>query len=294
MTFSIVARGADGKSWGIGVASKFLAVGAVVPVAAADAGALATQAMPDLSHRPKGLELLRQGHRAQQALEALLADDDDRAHRQTGIVDRDGGSASYTGAECISWAGDRQGAGYAVQGNCLAGADVVAAMEMTWQQSEEEPLSRRLLAALRAGDTAGGDKRGRQSAALLVVTPAGGYGGTSDVQVDLRVDDHPEPVTELVRLLDLHELYFGRPDPDTLQPLDGDLATDVRDLLAQTGHTGDDLDDTLLSWMGVENYEERHVPGSIDPLVLDKLRESAGTATGQAAGREADPPGTGR
>ncbi|CAN5664095.1 DUF1028 domain-containing protein [soil metagenome] len=290
MTFSIVARSADGQSWGVAVASKFLAVGAVVPAASSDAGALAAQAMPDLSHRPKGLELLRQGHRAQQALEALLADDEGRAHRQTGVVDRDGGSASYTGAECIDWAGDRQGAGYAVQGNCLAGADVVAAMELTWQQSEAEPLPRRLLAALRSGDAAGGDKRGRQSAALLVVTPAGGYGGTSDVQVDLRVDDHPEPVTELARLLDLHELYFGHPDPDTLRPLSGDLATDVRDLLAQTGHTGDDLDDTLLTWMGVENYEERHVPGSIDPLVLDKLRESAGREAGQPAGREAEQP----
>jgi uncharacterized Ntn-hydrolase superfamily protein len=290
MTFSIVARSADGQSWGVAVASKFLAVGAVVTAAAADAGALAAQAMPDLSHRPKGLQLLREGHRAQQALEALLADDEGRAHRQTGVVDRDGGSASYTGAECIDWAGDRQGAGYAVQGNCLAGADVVAAMELTWQQAKAEPLPHRLLAALRAGDAAGGDKRGRQSAALLVVTPAGGYGGTSDVQVDLRVDDHPEPVTELARLLDLHDLYFGHPDPDTLRPLSGDLATDVRDLLAQTGHTGDDLDDTLLTWMGVENYEERHVPGSIDPLVLDKLRESAGREAGQPAGREAEQP----
>jgi uncharacterized Ntn-hydrolase superfamily protein len=136
----------------------------------------------------------------------------------------------------------------------------------------EKRFGRRLVAALRAGDDAGGDRRGRQSAALLVVTPDGGYGGGSDVLVDLRIDDHEDPLAELARLLDLHDLYFGKPDPDTLMPLDGALADEVRDRLARLGHDGADLDAALTSWAGIENYEERLFPGKIDPLILDKLR----------------------
>lgn len=276
MTFSIVGRDAGGQSYGVAVASKFLAVGAVVPAAAVDAGALAAQAMPDLSDRAEGLAAMRAGRSAQDTLDALMADDDERAHRQLGAVDRTGGSGTYTGEECISWAGGSSGPGYAVQGNCLAGAEVVTAMEREWlSSSADSALARQLLSALAAGDEAGGDKRGRQSAAVFVVSPGGGYGGTSDVAVDLRVDDHPDPVPELARLLDLHELYFGKPDPQSLQPLEGGLATEVRQLLGARGYTGEDLDETLLEWMGVENYEERHVPGSIDPLVLEKLRAGA-------------------
>lgn len=276
MTFSIVARDSGGESWGVAVASKFLAVGAVVPAAAVESGALAAQAMPDLSDRAEGLAAMRAGRSAQDTLEALMADDDERAHRQLGAVDRSGGSATYTGAECIGWAGDSSGPDYAIQGNCLAGAQVVTSMEREWlSPAEDSALARRLLRALAAGDEAGGDKRGRQSAALFVVSPRGGYGGTSDVAVDLRVDDHPDPVPELARLLDLHELYFGKPDPRTLQPLEGALAAEVRQLLGVRGYTGEDLDQALLEWMGVENYEERHVAGSIDPLVLEKLRAGA-------------------
>ena len=275
MTFSIVARSADGTSFGVAVASKFLAVGAAVPAAEAGVGALATQSYANLGYKRDGLAQLRVGRTAQLTLDTLVAADDQRASRQVGIVDAAGAAATFTGTECHPWAGGRTGDGYAVQGNILVGPEVVDAMEEAWRQSSPDaPLAQRLLAALTAGDDAGGDRRGRQSASLLVVTPDGGYGGGSDVLVDLRVDDHPAPVGELARLLDLHDLYFGKPDPDTLLALDGDVATEVRALLAGRGFTDDDLDAALAGWAGVENYEERLVPGRIDPLVLAKLREA--------------------
>jgi uncharacterized Ntn-hydrolase superfamily protein len=185
------------------------------------------------------------------------------------VVDRDGSSATFTGSGCHAWAGGRTGPGYAVQGNILTGPEVVAEMERAWLASDGR-LADRLLAALAAGDEAGGDRRGRQSAAILVVRRSGGYGGMSDVEVDLRVDDHAQPVPELRRLLDLHRLYFDQPDPDTLLPLEGDLAEEVRTRLADLGQP------TLEDWAGVENYEERMVEGKIDPLVLAKLREASG------------------
>lgn len=270
MTFSIVASNTDGSAWGVAVASKFLAVGAAVPAAEVGAGALATQALANLSYRGEGLELLRAGRSAAEVCAALTGADNEREHRQLGVVDRAGGAASVTGSACHAWAGGVSGAGYAIQGNILTGPDVIAAMERTWLESPPDaPLPARLLAALLAGDASGGDRRGRQSAALLVVSPGGGYGGLSDVAVDLRVDDAPQPVPELHRLLDLHDLYFGSPDPATLLPLEGDLAGEVRSLLARVGHPD------LASWAGVENYEMRLVEGRVDPLVLAKLREAA-------------------
>jgi uncharacterized Ntn-hydrolase superfamily protein len=278
MTFSIVAT--DGSSWGVAVASKFLAVGAAVPAAAAGVGAIATQSYANLAYRPDGLALLRDGKAAQETLDALTAADDKRETRQAGVIDARGNAATFTGAECNAWAGGRigehgiGGAAYAIQGNILTGEDVVAEMERAWlATSADEPLSRRLLAALRAGDAAGGDKRGRQSAALLVVTPGGGYGGGSDVFVDLRVDDDPAPIPELERLLDLHDIFFGKPDPDAALPLEGALAEEVRDHLAALGHDDPDLDQALADWAGIENYEERLLPGRIDPLVLGQLRK---------------------
>ncbi len=278
MTFSIVARSADGTQWGVAVASKFLAAGAVVPAARAGVGALATQSFVNLHYLPDGLALLADGVDAQEVVDRLTAADELREQRQLGVVDADGGSAAFTGAECISWAGSRAGDGWTAQGNCLAGEQVVQAMEEAFLASgEDEQLSHRLLAALRAGDEAGGDRRGRQSAALLVVTEGGGYGGGSDVLVDLRADDHETPVDELVRLLSLHELYFGKPDPEDLHPLEGDLADEVDGLLRGLGY--DDaslpLDERLFDWMGWSNYEERHVPGHLDVVVLVKLREAA-------------------
>ena len=277
MTFSIVARSADGTQWGVAVASKFLAAGAVVPAARAGVGAIATQSFVNLRYLPDGLALLGEGVSAGEVVEALTGADELRESRQLGVVDADGGSAAFTGADCISWAGSRSGDGWTAQGNCLAGPEVVEAMEEAFLASgEREPLAHRLLASLRAGDAAGGDRRGRQSAAVLVVQEGGGYGGGSDVLVDLRADDSPAPVDELVRLLALHELYFGRPAPEDLQPLEGELATEVDGLLTGLGYGGDaPLDDRLLDWMGWENYEERHVPGSIDLVVLVKLREAA-------------------
>jgi uncharacterized Ntn-hydrolase superfamily protein len=275
MTFSIVARSADGTAFGVAVASKFLAVGAAVPAAAAGVGAIATQAYANLEYRPEGMAQLREGRSASLTLETLVAADDKRETRQVGIVDVAGAAATFTGSECNPWAGGVSGEGYAIQGNILTGPEVVAAMEDAWHATRAgEPLARRLLAVLAAGDSAGGDRRGRQSAAMLVVTPDGGYGGGSDVLVDLRVDDHAAPVGELARLLDLHDLYFGKPDPDTLLDLSGELAIEVRRRLADLGHVDDDLDAALVGWAGIENYEERLVPGRIDPLVLAKLREA--------------------
>lgn len=270
MTFSIAARSGDGPSWGVAVASKFLAVGAAVPAGEAGAGALATQAFANLRYKADGLRLLRAGSSAQETVQALTGADEEREQRQLGVVDASGGAATYTGSDCHAWAGGRAGDGYAVQGNILTGPEVVDAMERAFRHAPEgDPLATRLLAALAAGDAAGGDRRGRQSAALLVVRAGGGYGGLSDVEVDLRVDDAPAPVEELRRLLDLHTLYFGRPDRAALLPLEGPLADEVHQRLARLGYS------SLTDWAGVENYEMRLVDGAIDPLVLERLREAA-------------------
>jgi uncharacterized Ntn-hydrolase superfamily protein len=274
MTFSIVARSADGTALGVAVASKFLAVGAAVPAAEANVGALATQAYANLAYRPQGLTLLRTGVSTVDAVAGLTAADPQRAHRQLGMVSRAGEGATYTGTECHAWAGGVAGDGYAIQGNILTGPEVVAAMREAWLATDPAvPLTRRLLAALAAGDEAGGDRRGRQSAALLVVREGGGYGGTGDVEADLRVDDHADPVVELARLLDLHELYFNRPDPSTLLDLTGELADEVRERLSALGYPAQsDLDSALAAWAGVENLEERLAAQRIDPVVLDILR----------------------
>ncbi len=271
MTFSIVARSADGQYWGVAVASKFLAVGAVVPAARAGVGAVATQASANLRYRPDGLNRLANGESAQAALDALVADDSGRSERQAGIVDAAGRAATFTGPDCYDWAGGLTGDGVAVQGNILAGPQVVEAMLAAWQASDPGlPLARRLLAALQAGDAAGGDRRGRQSAALLVVTEGGGYLGGNDVLADLRVDDHPEPCAELERLVELHHLYFDPPDPADRLPIEGAVAARVDAALATLGIAA--LDD----WVASENYEMRVQPGIIDRLVLEALERQAG------------------
>ncbi|MFB9238801.1 DUF1028 domain-containing protein [Plantactinospora siamensis] len=275
MTFSIVARSDDGRLHGVAVASKFLAVGAAVPGAEARVGAIATQAYANLAYRPQGLALLRTGVAAADVVAGLVAADPGRDQRQLGVVGPDGDGATWTGDGCHDWAGGQAGPGWAAQGNILTGPEVIDAMRDAWLAGAAEPrFAARLLAALRAGDAAGGDRRGRQSAALLVVCPGGGYGGGSDVLVDLRVEDHPDPVTELSRLLGLHVMLFEKPDPATLLDLTGDLATEVGRRLTALGHppAGADLDAALESWAGVENLEERMVPGRIDPVVLEHLR----------------------
>lgn len=271
MTFSIVARAADASSWGVAVASKFLAVGSAVPAARVGIGAIATQSYANTLYKRNGLAQLASGASAQQALDALLAADSERETRQAGIVDAQGRAATWTGAECLNWAGGVTGPGYAIQGNILTGADVVEAMERAYKDGEDVAFPERLLGALRAGDRAGGDSRGRQSAALLLVSDTGSYTPGDDLAYDLRVDDHPEPCTELARLLALHHGYFDRPRKEDLLPLEGDLAAEVDRHLAALGHP--DLD----TWAGVENYEVRMVSGCIDPYVLDRLREQAAT-----------------
>jgi uncharacterized Ntn-hydrolase superfamily protein len=297
MTFSIVARSADGSQYGVAVASYFLAVGAAVPAAAADTGAIATQAYANLAFRERGLALLRDGRDADETLHALLAEDDGRDQRQVGVAGTAGAGATYTGAACHPWAGGVAGDGYAAQGNILVGPEVVAAMQRSWLGSDRSaPLARRLLAALRAGDDVGGDRRGRQSGALLVVTPGGGYGGGSDVLVDLRVDDAAAPVPELERLLGLHDLYFGRPDPAALLPLEGRFLDEVYGLLVQVGHAPSAAEmpavrTALWDWAGVVNLEMRLVDEpALDPLVLEVLRSRAvETETGPTKSPDAAP-----
>ena len=268
MTFSIVAMD-DTGAWGVAVASKFLAVGAAVPTVHAGVGAVATQAMANLRFGPDGMALLQQGMTAQQVVDALMAGDDEREHRQLGVVDAHGGAATATGVSCMAWAGGVSGPGYAIQGNILTGEDVVIAMERALLASAGRPMPQRLLAALRAGDEAGGDRRGRQSASLLVGRRGAGYGGGSDIEVDLRVDDHVDPVSELDRLFGIHELLFGK--PTSTMPLSGDAASRLRAALDALGYREPDLEAALFACAGVENLEERLVPGELDPVVLEYL-----------------------
>lgn len=313
MTFSIVARDSATGDLGVAVQSKFLAVGAVVPWARAGVGAIATQAFANVAYGPDGLAALASGATASEALERLVAGDDFRAERQVGIVDAAGRAASHTGERCFRWAGGRVGDDYAAQGNILASAAVVDALADRFVAGGR-PFAELLVRCLAEADAAGGDRRGRQSAALLVVRAGGGYGGGNDRWIDLRVDDHDDPIGELGRVLALQRLYFDRPSVEDLVPIDPALATELRGLLASLGAgpggalgatyqpmsgnvpadeprpaigtarelpDGWDLDwqRALLDWMAVENLEERTAaPGWIDRRVLEFLRAKASTA----------------
>ena len=292
---------------GVAVASKFLAVGAVVPHARAGVGAIATQALANVRYGADGLALLAQGLPAAEALARLTAGDDGRGHRQAGIVDGAGRAASHTGSATIPWAGGRTGPGIAAQGNLLAGASVVDALIDTYTAGGAA-FPELLLRALKGADEQGGDRRGRESAAMLIVREGGGYGGGTDRWIDLRVDDHPAPIDELGRLLDLNHLYLDRPAAEDLLPIDDDLARELRRLLETVGYTAERLQRggglvelfdsfgatpvgeprplpenwdaawqaTLAEWMSVENLEERvAAPGWIDPRVLEFLRARA-------------------
>lgn len=270
MTFSIVARSADGESWGVAVASKFLAVGSPVPAAVAGVGAIATQADANVAYKGIALAHLDEGATASVALQRLLEEDAGRDHRQVGLVDAEGQAVTYTGQACLPWAGGATGDGYAVQGNVLAGEEVVIAMQAAWDTSDDDaPLARRLLAALTAGDDAGGDRRGRQSAALLVVRDGAGYGGRDDIAVDLRVDDHTDPVTELSRLLDLNDLYLTASTEEEKVPVTPELAAEMAAFAAARGHRD------FQAWVGTENYEMRVDPGLewIDERILQIVRK---------------------
>ena len=227
-TYSIAACDLDAGQWGVATQSKFLGVGSVVPWAVPGVGAIATQAYANPRYGPDGLELLREGLSADEAIERLTSADDGRNHRQLGIVDAQGRSASYTGAECMDWAGGRTGPSYAAQGNILVSADTVDAIAETFESSSG-PLAERLLDCLDAAQSAGGDRRGQQSAALLVVERDGGYAGLSDSIVDLRVDEHARPLDELRRIYVMHQAIFGRTPPKEWLDVDEQLAEELRE-----------------------------------------------------------------
>lgn len=278
MTFSIVAR--DGESFGVAVASKFLAVGALVPWAHPHAGAIATQALANISYGPRGLSLLSAGRSADEVVKVLTDPDPEKEKRQLGVVDAQGNAESFTGRECIDWAGGTLGEGYAVQGNILKGPGVVTAMAEAFERTAGD-LATRLVSALAAGDGAGGDRRGRQSAALYVVAPNGGYGGTTDVVADLRVDDHKQPVRELARLFDTHRVLFTKPTADDLVKITKTLGREIDAALKAIGHLEPkgDRGKALERFAGWENLEERIVDGDrIDRHVLAALRDAAAKA----------------
>src|SRR5829696_712234 len=270
-TYSIVACDLDRGQWGVATQSKFLAVGSIVPWAEPQAGAIATQSYANPRYGPDGLALLRQGLSAEDVVSRLTEADDGREQRQLGVVDAAGRAATFTGPACHEWAGGRTGPGYAAQGNLLVSGKTVDALAESFELSSGL-LAERLLDALAAAQAAGGDKRGQQSAALIVVKRDGGYAGLSDTLVDLRADDHAQPVSELARLYELHQALFGTTPRDEWIAVDDDLRAELTERLGRLGYTGD-LVDAFDAWAGTENLEER-VDGveRVDPKVLDELR----------------------
>jgi uncharacterized Ntn-hydrolase superfamily protein len=271
-TYSIAACDLDAGQWGVATQSKFLAVGSVVPWAEPQVGAVATQALANPRYGPEGLALLREGLTAEQVVDRLTSADEGREHRQLGIVDSQGRSASFTGTECLEWAGGRTGSCYAAQGNILVSSETVDAIAETFEATTGA-LADRLLDCLDAAQAAGGDRRGQQSAAVLVVETDGGYQSLSDTIVDLRVEDHERPLTELRRLYRLHQALFGETPREEWLMVDDALASELRKRLAKLGYDGD-LEDAFIRWAGNENLEERvDGIGAIDPVVLQELRE---------------------
>jgi uncharacterized Ntn-hydrolase superfamily protein len=274
-TYSIAACDLEAGRWGVATQSKFLAVGSVVTWAEPHVGAIATQSYANPRYGPEGLALLREGLSAQEVVDRLTAADDDREHRQLGVVDAQGRAASFTGSECQDWAGGRTGDGYAAQGNILVSGETVEALAGTFERTAGRPLAERLLDCLDAAQAAGGDSRGQQSAALLVVEKDGGYASLSDVLVDLRVDDHERPLEELRRIYGLHQAIYGQTPRDEWVAVDKALGQELSGRLARLGYEGE-LPDALFRWAGNENLEER-VEGAeaIDPVVLDELRRQS-------------------
>jgi uncharacterized Ntn-hydrolase superfamily protein len=271
-TYSIAACDLDAGQWGVATESKFLAVGSLVTWAEPHVGAIATQAYANPRYGPDGLALLREGRAAEEVVERLTAADEGRDHRQLGVVDGRGGSATFTGRNCYAWAGGQAGPCYAAQGNILVSEETVAALATAFERSAGKPLAERLLECLTAAQAAGGDRRGQQSAALFVVEKDGGYAGLSDVVVDLRVDDHAQPVEELMRLYGLHQAIFGKTPEEEWIHVDAELAAELRERLGRLGYDGD-LEEAFTAWAGNENLEER-IDGveRIDPVVLEELR----------------------
>ncbi len=283
-TFSIVAADLATGDLGIAVASKFLACGAVVPWASAGAGAVATQSFANTAYGPDGIRMMRDGLSARETLAKLLAEDAGRDLRQVGLVDARGGAAAHTGPGCHAWAGHNVGEGFACQGNILVGQETVDVMAAAFRSSKGE-LSGRLVTALAAGEKAGGDKRGKQASAVYVVRPNGGYGGMNDVLVDLRVDDHPEPVVELRRLLDLRDLYFGASPAGEKLKIEGIVLADLKRIMTAKGFYRGDASSpwdaatfkALDAFIASENFEERVDldKRTIDAPVLAHLRNES-------------------
>jgi uncharacterized Ntn-hydrolase superfamily protein len=280
-TFSIVAYDPDINAWGIAVASKFPAVGAVVPWAQAGAGAVATQSYANTSYGPRGLAMMGSGLTAQKAMDALIEEDEERALRQVGLVDASGNAATFTGEDCFEWAGGLTGEHFAVQGNILKGPEVIETMGETFRASDQ-PFPERLLAALLAADRAGGDRRGRQSAAVLIVKPQGGYAGFNDRWIDYRVDDHVDPVPKLGELLKLHHLYFEKSEADDVLRIEGDVLHNLQDVMIDLGYklsaNGEYDQQTrkaLREFVGNENFEDRTdvEKGEMDAPVYSYLLE---------------------
>lgn len=263
-TFSIAAVDLSTGEMGVAVASKFLAVGSVVPWAKAGVGAVATQAWANLSYGPNGLDLLEQGLPAEEVVHRLVDADDNRDHRQLGVVDRHGNAAAWTGKGCFKWAGHRSDNGYTCQGNILTSESVVAAIAESYEHSSG-PFPERLLAALEAGLRQGGDSRGQQSAAIYVVKEKGSYGGYLDRYIDLRVDDHPTPIGELKKLLEMHRLYFGTTDHSNLTRAAGNVAKEVQETLRTLGYYHGEVHgvfdpatkEAFRKFCSIENFEER-------------------------------------
>lgn len=275
-TFSIVGRDPETNELGVAVASKFLSVGALVPWAKAGVGAIATQSWVNQEYGKRGLELMAEGKTAEEVMDLLTASDDNKALRQAGFVDANGNSASYTGSECYSWAGSITGPNFACQGNILVGEEVIQRMAQAFQNSEGD-LSERLIAALLAGDEAGGDSRGKQSAALLVVKENGGYGGFDDRYIDIRVDEHTEPVKELKRILYLHQLYFTKSKPEDILKVEGELKAHVAGMLTTLNYltsadtsSDEEVFEALKSFHLIENFDERiQDAGFVDKKVVE-------------------------
>ena len=266
-TFSIVACDPDKSEVGVAVQSKFLSVGAAVPWVIGGVGAIATQAWANTTYGPRGLALLQEGKSPEEVINWLTDSDENRADRQLGIVDATGRSATFTGARCMEWAGGTAGVNFAAQGNILAGKGVVDGLASAFQQTQGH-LADRLIAALRAGQAAGGDRRGKQSAALYIAKPGGGYAGFNDRYVDLRVDDHPDPIEELARILELHKLYFFKAEPQDVLAIDAGLKNEIDSLVAEAGAK------TLVEFMHRENLEDRvRDDGTIDKQTLGYLRD---------------------
>jgi uncharacterized Ntn-hydrolase superfamily protein len=280
MTFSILGFDPIEKEWGIAVQSKFLGVGAVVPWAKAGAGAVATQSYANTAYGPKALKLMEQGKSAQETLELLLAEDPEKEMRQVGLIDAFGNPATFTGKECYDWAGGVTGTHFAAQGNILVDEKTVQAMAQVFTETDG-PLADRLLAALDSGQEAGGDSRGKQSAALYIVKDKGGYGGFNDRYIDLRVDDHPDPIKELIRIYQLQQLYFAPSKPERIAAIEGDIKNEVvrhlnrLNYLSNESPSEEEIFKALTAYIHTENFEMREQSsGFIDLEVLEFMKKS--------------------